>query len=352
MIILLLIISNSLVPCPNSFSYPLSNSAPATQIQQTAYYLTFVAQNWLSIRLEFAGTMIVMFACLVAILGHNQLGANEHFAGLAGLSISFALSITSTLNWTVRMASDLEGNFVAVERIQQYMTIPGEAPRLTNLDESLSINWPIEGRIEFINAKLRYRMGLPLVLKGLNISIPARSKVGVVGRTGAGKSTLMVALLRIVELASGSIEIDGIDIKSLGLKKLRSIIAVIPQDPVLFSGSIRTNLDPFGEYDDTRLIEVLDHVGLFSTMEKVSSKTSLSSLVSDIKAGRRTQLSEEVSAGGNNFSVGQRQLIVIARAMLTGARIVIMDEATASVDADTDARIQRVFRLEFNSATW
>ena len=155
-----------------------------------------------------------------------------------------------------------------------------------------------------------------------------------------------------MELASGSIEIDGIDIKSLGLKKLRSIIAVIPQDPVLFSGSIRTNLDPFGEYDDTRLLEVLDHVGLFSTIEKVSSKTSISSLVGDVKAGRSTQLSEEVSAGGNNFSVGQRQLIVIARAMLTGARIVIMDEATASVDADTDARIQRVFRLEFNSATW
>ena len=346
------IISHSLRPYPNSYSYPLSNSFPATQIQQTAYYLTFVAQNWLSIRLEFAGTMIVMCACLVAVLGHNQMGANEHFAGLAGLSISFALSITSTLNWTVRMASDLEGNFVAVERIQQYMSIPGEAPRLTDLDESLSINWPIEGRIEFINVKLRYRMGLPLVLKGLNISIPARSKVGVVGRTGAGKSTLMVALLRIVELASGSIEIDGIDIKSLGLKKLRSIIAVIPQDPVLFSGSIRTNLDPFGEYDDTRLLEVLDHVGLFSTIEKVSSKTSISSLVGDVKAGRSTQLSEEVSAGGNNFSVGQRQLIVIARAMLTGARIVIMDEATASVDADTDARIQRVFRLEFNSATW
>ena len=175
--------------------------------------------------------MIVMCACLVAVLGHKQLGGNEHFAGLAGLSISFALSITSTLNWTVRMASDLEGNFVAVERIQQYTSIPGEAPRWTSSDESLAMDWPVDGKIEFINAKLRYRPGLPLVLKGLNISIPARSKVGVVGRTGAGKSTLMVALLRIVELSSGSIKIDGIDIKSLGLKKLRSIIAVIPQDP-------------------------------------------------------------------------------------------------------------------------
>lgn len=324
-------------------------------IQQTAYYLTFVAANWLSIRLEFAGTMIVMCACLVAVMGHNHFGGNEQFAGLAGLSISFALSITGTLNWSVRMASDMEGNFVAVERIQQYSSIPGEAPRSTQSDETLAINWPVEGRIEFINVKLAYRPGLPLVLKGLNIIIPAKSRVGVVGRTGAGKSTLMVALLRIVELHGGSIEIDGIDIKSVGLKKLRSMIAVIPQDPVLFSGNIRSNLDPFHEYDDARLFEVLDHVGLHAPKEKISSKLSLSSLGTEIKAGGRTQpiksLSEEVSAGGNNFSVGERQLIVIARAMLTGASIVIMDEATASVDADTDARIQRVFRSEFNSAT-
>ena len=166
----------------------------------------------------------------------------------------------------------------------------------------------------------------------------------------------MMALLRIVELHDGSIEIDGIDIKSVGLKKLRSVIAVIPQDPVLFAGNIRTNLDPFGEYDDARLFEVLEHVGLYAPMEKVPSGLSLSSLTSgELKGGGRTQpiksLNDEVSAGGNNFSVGQRQLIVIARAMLTGSNIVIMDEATASVDAETDARIQRVFRSEFSRAT-
>jgi len=159
-------------------------------------------------------------------------------------------------------------------------------------------------------------------------------------------------------LHSGSIEIDGIEIKKIGLKKLRSVIAVIPQDPVLFSGTVRSNLDPFDEYDDSRLFIVLEHVGLYVAMVKVSSKLSLSSLKSEgseKRAAGRAQpvksLSDEVSEGGTNFSVGQRQLIVIARAMLTGASIVIMDEATASVDADTDARIQRVFRVEFKNAT-
>jgi ATP-binding cassette subfamily C (CFTR/MRP) protein 1 len=228
---------------------------------------------------------------------------------------------------------------------------------LTDTDESLPSNWPVEGRIEFINSKLRYRPGLPLVLKGLNISIPAQAKVGVVGRTGAGKSTLMVALLRLVELDSGSIKIDGVDIRSVSLKTLRSKIAVIPQDPVLFSGTVRTNLDPFDEFDDDRLFEVLQHVGLYSSVVKNYSSNSLSSFFSgeSSNVGGRTQpiksLSDAVTEGGTNYSVGQRQLMVIARSMLTGAQVVIMDEATASVDGETDARIQRVFREEFKNAT-
>ena len=153
-------------------------------LQQTVYHLIYTARCWLSVRLEFVGTMIACVACFVAIFQHDVRAGDEHFVGLAGLSISFALSITQMLNWTVRMASDVEGNMVAVERIQQYFKIPGEAPRLTSADESLPTDWPAEGKIEFINSKLRYRPGLPLVLKGLNISIPPQSKVGVVGRTG------------------------------------------------------------------------------------------------------------------------------------------------------------------------
>ena len=156
------------------------------ETQQTAYHLTFASQCWLSIRLEFAGTMIVMCACLVAVLEQPRHGGNEHFAGIAGLSISFALSVTQTLNWTVRMASDLEANMVAVERVQQYSQITSEATRNALSDKTT--NWPTEGHIEFVNVELKYRPGLPLVLKGLNISIPSMSKVGVVGRTG--KKTL------------------------------------------------------------------------------------------------------------------------------------------------------------------
>ena len=168
----------------------------------------------------------------------------------------------------------------------------------------------------------------------------------------------MAALLRICELDSGSIKIDGVDIRSVGLKTLRSKIAVIPQDPVLFSGTVRTNLDPFDEYSDDSLFEVLQHVGLYSSMVKNYSSHSLSSnggISSDNPVKGRTEpiksLADSVTEGGTNYSVGQRQLMVIARAMLTGASVVIMDEATASVDGETDQRIQRVFREVFKNAT-
>jgi len=313
--------------------------------QQLAYYLTFSSQCWLAVRLELAGTFIVSCACLATVLEHKERGGDDTFAGFAGLSISFALSgksnylhfivvvivvvlisnkydllVTQSLNWTVRMAADLEAAMIAVERINQYNRIKSEAPRYTHKDvEKLSLMWPRDGAISFEQVKMKYRHNLPFVLKGLDIRIPAGSKVGVVGRTGAGKSTLSIALLRICELDSGAIFIDGVNIKDLGLQKLRSAISIIPQDPVLFSGSVRTNLDPFNSYEDGRLLDVLNRVGLFN---QGGDSTSVV-----------TSLSDPVFEGGTNFSVGQKQLLVIARALLQEGKIVVMDEGKCLIVA-------------------
>ncbi|KAF3708249.1 Canalicular multispecific organic anion transporter 1 [Channa argus] len=290
-------------------------------------YPWIVSNRWLAIRLEFLGTLVVFFAALFAVISRNSLDS-----GLVGLSISYALNVTQTLNWLVRMTSELETNIVAVERVSEYTEIENEAKWVT--DTRPPEKWPEAGRLQFENYKVRYRPGLDLVLHGITCDINSTEKIGIVGRTGAGKSSLTNCLFRIIEAAEGRIIIDGIDISTIGLHDLRNRITIIPQDPVLFSGTLRMNLDPFDKFTDEQIWRVLE----------------LSHL-KDYVAGLQEGLKHEVSEGGENLSVGQRQLLCLARALLRKSRILILDEATAAVDLETDNLIQTTIRKEFSHCT-
>ncbi|XP_072168419.1 multidrug resistance-associated protein 1-like [Diadema setosum] len=295
---------------------------------QITYYPNMASNRWLALRLEFVGNFIVFFSALFAVIGRNELSS-----GIVGLSISYALQITQTLNWMVRMTSELETNIVAVERVKEYAETPTEAAAIVP-DNRPAPSWPQEGGVKFINYSTRYREGLDLVIKGIDLTIKSGEKVGIVGRTGAGKSSLTLALFRIIEPAGGQIEIDGIDIAKIGLRDLRSRITIIPQDPVLFAGSLRMNLDPFESYtdDDIWLALKLSHLHTF---------------VSGLPEG----LQHECTEGGENLSVGQRQLICLARALLRKSKILVLDEATAAVDLETDDLIQATIRTEFSECT-
>ncbi|KAH9084688.1 hypothetical protein Ae201684P_001928 [Aphanomyces euteiches] len=292
---------------------------------QRAYYLNFSANCWLGLRLEFSGAMVASFATLFAVLNHSN--SSPAFAGLAGVSLSYAFSVTPALNMSVRYLSQLQTQMVSIERVEAYTTMPTER-EFHSLNAPPSITWPSSGEISFQNVDLRYRVGLPRVLRRLSCTITAKEKIGVVGRTGAGKSSLVVALMRLSEIDGGHIYIDGVDISTIGLHDLREKISIIPQDPVLFSGSIRSNVDPFNARADDEIWTALKKVHL-----TVGS------------------LDDIVDERGANLSVGERQLLCIARAMLKRSKIILMDEATASIDSDTDRQIQRSFREVFADCT-
>ncbi|XP_039496021.1 multidrug resistance-associated protein 1 isoform X7 [Drosophila santomea] len=295
---------------------------------QVCKYPSVIANRWLAIRLEMVGNLIILFASLFAVLG------GQTNPGLVGLSVSYALQVTQTLNWLVRMSSDIETNIVSVERIKEYGETKQEAPWELEQDKNKPKNWPQEGRVEFQNFQVRYREGLDLVLRGVSFNIQGGEKVGIVGRTGAGKSSLTLALFRIIEAAGGRISIDGVDIASMGLHMLRSRLTIIPQDPVLFSGSLRINLDPFEIKTDDEIWEALE-------------LSHLKSFVKSLAAG----LNHEISEGGENLSVGQRQLVCLARALLRKTKVLVLDEATAAVDLETDDLIQKTIRTEFKECT-
>ncbi|KAG9065094.1 Canalicular multispecific organic anion transporter 2 [Linnemannia hyalina] len=315
---------------------------------------TMTSKRWVEVQLRLLSTFVLLFAALFAVLGRERLDPS-----LVGLTISFAMSITEEITSLVRIGCDFQNHLVAVERVIEYTDLKTEAPEHTNV--VLPPNWPSQGHIRFKNYSTRYRDGLDLVLKNISLEILPAQKIGIVGRTGAGKSSLTLALFRIIEAASslssplgqngdvvdmreepnereeedgGSIEIDGIDISTIGLEDLRKHLAIIPQDPVLFAGTIRENLDPFHSLPDNLLWESLD-------------RSHLKPLISSLPG----QLSFVVSQNGENFSVGQRSLICLARALLRKSRVLILDEATAAVDVETDELIQKTIREEFRDRT-
>ncbi|KAH9000229.1 P-loop containing nucleoside triphosphate hydrolase protein [Lactarius akahatsu] len=296
---------------------------------QMCYLPSTSVNRWLAVRLEFIGASIIFISSMLAV---GTLMTSGVDAGLVGLVISYALNTTSSLNWLVRSASEVEQNIVSVERMLQYIELQPEAPYEVPETQPEG-GWPSEGCVEFKNYSLKYRPELDLVLKNISLIMHPGEKIGICGRTGAGKSSLLLALFRILEPAEGTILIDDVDITKIGLYDLRSAMTIVPQSPDLFEGTLRENIDPVGEHQDADIWEALKQA-------TVASQAHLKEYVESLPEG----LDAPVKEGGSSLSAGQRQLICFARALLRKTKILVLDEATSAVDLETDKAIQDIIR--------
>ncbi|KAI4255845.1 MAG: hypothetical protein LQ352_002363 [Teloschistes flavicans] len=305
----------------------------AVDQMNSAYYLTFSNQRWLAVRLDTIGNLLVFTTGILVVTSRFNVNPS-----IAGLVLSYILSIVQMIQFTVRQLAEVENAMNATERLHYYGTELDEEPplHLTAVPEE----WPQKGEIVFNEVQMRYRDGLPLVLQGLNMSVAGGERIGIVGRTGAGKSSITSTLFRLVELSGGSISIDGVNIATVGLKDLRTRLAIIPQDPTLFRGTIRSNLDPFNEHTDLELWSALRQSDLIDAAASIEDKSH-----------GRIHLDGVVEEEGLNFSLGQRQLMALARALVRNAQIIVCDEATSSVDMETDQKIQQTIATGFKGKT-
>ncbi|KAL3516733.1 hypothetical protein ACH5RR_023635 [Cinchona calisaya] len=293
------------------------------------WFYNVSAMEWLSFRLNQLANFVFAFSLVLLV----TLPEGIIDPSIAGLAVTYGINLNVQQASVIWNICNAENKMISVERILQYSNISSEAPLVIENCRSPD-NWPDIGTIRFTNLKIRYAEHLPSVLKNITCTFPGKKKVGVVGRTGSGKSTLIQAIFRIVEPSEGSIVIDGVDITKIGLHDLRSRLSIIPQDPTMFEGTVRGNLDPLDQYSDHEIWEALDKCQL-----------------GDLVRGKPEKQETTVVENGENWSVGQRQLFCLGRALLKKSTILVLDEATASVDSATDDTIQKIISQEFKDRT-